>query len=250
MKPLLKPIWQKYFRLDWRLGLGLILIFGVPRFIIVLQANQNGDYRFTSIIFLVMWIAPYILLTRNGRKQIGIRMPKNIIWILYALFIGGLFCTLVYYIGEWLYQDSLKNWFVYISRSYTLPQNMESVEVGAYFLIFAVIGMTFSPIGEELLYRGLIHESFATRVGDHKASIIDSLAFALTHLAHFGIVYTLKESWSFLLVPAVLWVLLMFLASRLFFICRYKSGSILGAIICHAGFNLAMTYFIFFKILF
>ena len=83
---------------------------------------------------------------------------------------------------------------------------------------------------------------------EQKASILDSLAFALTHLAHFGIVFVAGH-WSFLFLPAAIWVMLMFLASRLFFICKVKSGSILGAILCHAGFNLAMTYYIIYFIL-
>jgi len=36
---------------------------------------------------------------------------------------------------------------------------------------------------------------------------------------------------------------------QLFTYARIKSGSILGAIIAHAGFNLAMIYFIFYHIL-
>ena len=77
---------------------------------------------------------------------------------------------------------------------------------------------------------------------------INSTAFALTHLAHFGIIYLLG-SWRFLLIPALLWVFSMFVASRIFFICKEKTGSILGAIISHAAFNLSMMYFIFYHIL-
>ena len=51
--------------------------------------------------------------------------------------------------------------------------------------------MTFSPIGEELFYRGIVHGSFTGRFGEQKASFFDSLTFAITHLAHFGIVYVL-----------------------------------------------------------
>ena len=108
--------------------------------------------------------------------------------------------------------------------------------------------MTFSPIGEELFYRGVVHACFATNNGEQKASIYDSLAFGLTHLAHFGIVY-IAGAWSFLFIPALLWVIGMFFASRLFFVCKQKTQSILGAMICHAGFNITMIYFIFYHIL-
>lgn len=52
-----------------------------------------------------------------------------------------------------------------------------------------------------------------------------------------------------LIIPAILWVFLMFITSRIFIICKKKTGSILGAIISHAGFNLTMMYFIFYHIL-
>ena len=105
--------------------------------------------------------------------------------------------------------------------------------------------MTFSPIGEELFFRGIVHASFAKSIGEKKASIVDSSAFAMTHISHFGLVFINRE-WSFLKAPTLIWVLSMFLVSVMFFIFRKYSGSILGAIICHAAFNLGMIYCIFY----
>ena len=152
-------------------------------------------------------------------------------------------------IGILLYKHSYSNWFVYIAKSYSASGIIltDSNRL-TYFLIYSVTGMTFSPIGEELFYRGIVHGSFAGQFGEQKASIFDSLAFAITHLAHFGIVYVLG-GWQFLFIPALLWMSGMFLSSRIFFICKEKTGSILGAILSHAAFNLTMMYFIFFHIL-
>ncbi len=105
--------------------------------------------------------------------------------------------------------------------------------------------MTFSPIGEELFFRGIVHSSFAESMDEKKASLIDSSAFALVHISHFGLVFT-NQQWKFLFIPAILWVMGMFLVSVLFFVCRKYSGSILGAITCHASFNLGMIYCIFY----
>jgi hypothetical protein len=44
----------------------------------------------------------------------------------------------------------------------------------------------------------------------------------------------------------LIWVLAMFFVSILFFLFRKYSDSLLGAIICHAGFNLGMIYCIFY----
>jgi len=227
----------------------LIFLFGIPRFFIVLEANRTGNYNFTSLIFLIMWITPFILLTKQGRKRIGIKKPEKYIWLVYSFLLGIFICFLVFLIGQYLYDTSISNWFKYISNSYTIPaENLKGTGRHIYFVIFAVIGMTFSPIGEELLYRGLIHESFVPKFGDNTASVIDSLAFATVHLAHFGLIYS-SGSLRFLVIPAILWMLLMFFTSRLFFYCKKRSGSIYGAILSHAGFNLAMTYFIFYYIL-
>ncbi|MCP4976788.1 MAG: CPBP family intramembrane metalloprotease [Maribacter sp.] len=241
---------EKLFKFNWQFGLALILVFGIPRFLIVLQANATGNYNFTSIVFLLMWITPFVLLTKQGRRTIGMKKPENYNWLLYSFFMGIVLCAIVYLIGTWLYHSSIDNWFVYISNSYgSIPSEaLTGNDRNSYFLIFAVIGMTFSPIGEELLYRGLIHRSLVPKFGNNKASILDSLAFAITHLAHFGIIYSLGN-WSFHFIPALIWMFLIFLTGRLFFYCKLKTGSIYGAIIGHAGFNLAMTYFIFYQVL-
>ena len=162
------------------------MLFGIPRFLMVLDANQTRNYNHVSIILLVMWFTPYIFfLTRKGRKIIGIIRTTKHIWLVY-----------------------------------------------------------FQSIVEELLYRGQIHQDFVSKFGNNKASIIDSLAFTIVHLAHFGIIYN-SGIWQILYIPAFLLLLLMFLTSRMFFSCKSKSESIYGAILSHAGFNLAMTFLYF-----
>ena len=246
---MLRPFWQKYFKYNWIFGLVLILLFGIPRFIIVLQSNITGNYGKIGIIFLSMWLCPIIFLTRSGRRYIGIKKPVNYYWLLYSVIAGIFLCSIMFTVGILLYKHSYSNWFVYIAKSYSASGLIltDSNRL-TYFLIYSVTGMTFSPIGEELFYRGIVHGSFAGQFGEQKASVFDSLAFAITHLAHFGIVYV-SGGWQFLFIPALLWISGMFLASRIFFICKEKTGSILGAILSHAAFNLTMMYFIFFYIL-
>ena len=246
---MLRPLWQKITRFNPAFGLLLVLAFGIPRFIIALNANVTGNYGLIAIVFLLMWIAPFILLTKNGRRSIGLKKPTNYYWLLYSFFIGIGFCALMYFAATLFYDHTLSNWFVYISKSYTASGKViPASEKLIYFIIFAATAITFSPIGEELFYRGVAHGGFATGLGERRASIADSTAFALTHLAHFGIVY-ISGTWHFFFVPALLWVIFMFVASRLFFLCKEKSGSLAGAVICHASYNLAMTYFIFYYIL-
>jgi hypothetical protein len=53
----------------------------------------------------------------------------------------------------------------------------------------------------------------------------------------------------FLLISSILWIIFMFLTSRVFYFCKKMTSSILGAIISHAAFNLTMMYLIFYYIL-
>lgn len=246
---MLRPLWKNLFRSSLLFGFVMILLAGVPRFIIVLRANVTGSYNFITVIFLFMWVAPFIFLTKQGRRGIGMKKPADAKWLFYSVISGIILCAIMFFIAQLLYDNSISNWFKYISKSYTVSATtLTEADRTIYFIIYSVIGITLSPIGEELFYRGIIHESFRESWGDNKASITDSLAFALTHLAHFGIVYD-SGQWEFLFSPALLWVFFMFIASRLFFMCRQKTGSIMGAILCHAGFNFAMMYFIFFHVL-
>ena len=156
---------------------------------------------------------------------------------------------IIYFIGFQLFGNEISNWFVYISKSYSIDKSaIGPNNLLIYFLIYAAASMIFSPVGEELFYRGLVHQCFQEKFGSNRSSQIDSTAFAITHLAHFGIVFH-QGKWQFLMVPATIWVLLMYMASRLFFICKLQSGSLLGPIISHAAFNITMVYLIFYHIL-
>jgi membrane protease YdiL (CAAX protease family) len=241
----LKPFWNRIFYFNWRFGLFLILIVCVPRFILVLHANASGNYGYIGLVMLISAIAPFIFLSRYGRDKIGIIKPKKYNWLLIA-FISGLIASfLLYFLGQSLYGNSYENWYNYIGRSYNIPAGINQNDKAILFIIMALTGMTFSPIGEELFFRGIVHSGFAKSIGEKKASIVDSSAFAVTHISHFGLVF-INNQWNFLATPTLIWVFSMFLVSVLFFIFKEYSGSILGAIICHSAFNLGMIYCIFY----
>ncbi|WP_405246888.1 CPBP family intramembrane glutamic endopeptidase [Cellulophaga sp. Asnod2-G02] len=244
----LKPFWSNIFDFNWKFGLFLILLFCIPRIVLVLYGNEIGNMQFVGIMMLIMAIAPFVFLSKYGRKKIGIKKPTNNPWLIIALIIGVAFSILLYFLGETLYGNSYENWYNYIGKSYNIPKGIDEQSKLTIFSISAFIGMTFSPIGEELFFRGIVHSSFANSIGNRKASLIDSSAFAIVHISHFGLIFH-NQQWEFLYLPTVIWVLSMFIVSILFYACRKRSGSILGAIICHSAFNLGMTYCIFYPII-
>jgi hypothetical protein len=83
----LRPIFQSSLSYNWILGLALILLFGIPRFILVLSANVTKNYGTASIIFILMWLVPFIFLNKEGRRFIGIKKPKNYLWLVYSLIL-------------------------------------------------------------------------------------------------------------------------------------------------------------------
>lgn len=241
----LKPFWNRLFRFNWKFGFFLILIVCIPRFILVLNANSSGSYGSIGLIMTISAIAPFLFLTKYGRTEIGITKPKNFKWLFYAFIFGLVASIILYIVGQFLYGTSYENWYQYVGKSYKIPATITQADKNIMFSIMAITGMTFSPIGEELFFRGIVHSSFAKSIGEKKASIVDSSAFALTHISHFGLVF-INNKWNFFIIPTIVWVTSMFLVSLLFFHFRQKSESILGAIICHSAFNLGMIFCIFY----
>jgi uncharacterized protein len=241
----LRPFWSSIFNFNWKFGLFLICIVCVPRFILVLHANASGNYGYIGLIMFISALAPFIFLNKYGRREIGIIKTKKYNWLLIAFIAGLAASILLYFLGQILYGNTYENWYTYIGKSYKIPAAINQHDKTILFTIMAITGMVFSPVGEELFFRGIVHASFAKSIGDKKASVVDSSAFALTHISHFGLVF-INNQWSFFTTPTLIWVLSMFLVSVLFFICKKYSGSIAGAIICHAAFNLGMIYCIFY----
>jgi len=245
MDHILRPIWKKLFKFNWKFGLLLIFLICIPRFILVLNANATKNYGSLGVIMILSGLAPFAFLTRKGLKKIGITKPKNYRWLLLGFSIGLVLSFLLFFLGDYLYGGSYENWYSYIGQSYNIPPDIGKDDRVILFLGMAITGMIFSPIGEELFFRGIVHSSFAQSIGEKKAAIVDSSAFALTHVSHFGLVFIGGE-WNFLPVPTAIWVTGMFLASIFFSVSKYYSGSLFGAVLCHAAFNLGMTYCIFY----
>lgn len=225
MQYYLRSFWKSILDFNWKFGLFLILIICVPRFIMVLHANQYADYRFIGLIMLVSFIVPFIFLNKKGIKAIGWNKPKSYKWLSIAFISGCLYAYLLFLLGESLYQDSYQNWYVYISKSYKIPKDLTIEGKRQMFFIMAGTGMLFSPFGEEFYFRGIVHETFVSRFGNRGASILDSSAFALTHIAHFGLIYLL-DGWHLLFIPIVLWCFSMYFVSRLFYFFKVKSEAI------------------------
>lgn len=245
---MIKEFWKEKIKLDFKLGLGLIIIFSITRFIAVMYGIQSGDNKYLPIVFSAMIILPFVLLNKEGRVYSKLKKPNSLLSILKSLLLGTAACYLVFLIGQLLYGNDLLNWFRYIGESYPIDfGSISNSDKKIYFFVFIIIGMTFSPFGEEILYRGMIHSSFIKKYGERRSAIIDSLAFGVVHLAHYGFIYQ-NGTWELKLIPSLIWILLMFCTGLIFNYCKKFSDSIWGAIVAHMGFNITMTYLIFYSL--
>lgn len=247
--PPFRPLFRRWLSFSVATGLIWLTLVSAARFGLVMQANVTNNYGPVSVLFVVMAIAPLILLTGEGRRQIGMVRPTSLGGAAAGFFLGALACAAMVVTAGLLFGSGDSNAFVYISGTYSgVPSLMDDRTRLILFAVFALIGMTFSPIGEELFYRGLVHQTLTGRVGEGRASLLEAGAFALVHLAHFGLIWR-TTGWTFLVGPAIWWVAGLFVTGLIFSWARRASGSILGAILAHAGFNLTMTAWIFYGVL-
>ena len=114
MNQYLKKFWGNHFQFNWKLGVFLILLFGIPRFVIVLQSYVDRSYGTVMFVFLSMWIVPFILLTKYGRKGIGLKRPAHWWRIGVSFLSGGVICLAIFGLFSFLYGQSVENAFVYI----------------------------------------------------------------------------------------------------------------------------------------
>src|ERR1700755_648665 len=88
-----EPLARRPFRgragLDLRTAVALLVGFGVVRVVLVLQANVTGSYQLVSLVFVAMAVLPWVLLTRNGRRAIGLTRPDNWFWMRCAPIAGA-----------------------------------------------------------------------------------------------------------------------------------------------------------------
>ena len=243
-----KPFAASWLQFDLKTGWLLLAVFSLTRFALVLYANVTKSYQVVALVFVAMMVLPFVLLTRAGRQKIGVVWPTHWWGVLLGGLLGMLSCAGLFYVASYCFDLTPSNPLVYISHTYQVPSVLREDTRLTYFLIYAGTSMLFSPIGEELFYRGLVHECFSARMGNNKATLLDSAAFAVVHLAHFGFVYS-GQGWHFLFWPSFLWVISLFVSCLLFSASRVRSGSIVGAMAAHALFNVTMSYFIFYHIL-
>ncbi len=195
--------------------------------------------------FLLMWFLPIIFLSKTGRREIGLRKPPQIQWLLWGFLLGLGFAFLYFLLGIGLYGNTIENWFINISTQFlpadTSSWGMSKIEL---FLIVTTPAIIFSPIGEEFYFRGMIHESAKRRWNQKKGATINALAFSGIHLLHHGVIVN-ETGLHVLWISGLIFFCLMMALSVVLTVIRTRTTSIWPAVFLHAGFNLMMNITVF-----
>lgn len=228
------------------LGFGLVLAcaatFAAMRYI---GTFGPASWRWAlPLSFTIMALLPWILLGIDGRRRIGLLRADALRWLPAAIAAGALAALACFALGLLLFGHGADNWFVSVAANYRRAMNTTGMGVGTLHLVFTLPAALFSPIGEELFFRGTFQEALEQRFSANKSTAIESAAFGLVHLCHHGLLLG-AAGLSVRPVSGTLWVLLMFSVAWLFAALRKRSGSLYPAMASHAAFNVTMNLAIF-----
>ena len=236
-----QPTWKLGATSTFVLVVFLALIFAAMRAIGAL-GPLNLRYLL-PLGFVLMTIAPWVLLTRSGRREIGFKKPLRRSIYLQSVLFGAAAALICFVIGVALFGTSGDNWFISVARNFSQTANTK-LPILQLYLMFTVTAMIFSPFGEEIFFRGLLQRALEERFTVRTSTWIECFAFGLVHLCHHGL---MVGALGLTLLPrsAPIWVVLMVLVAYLFAWLRKRSDSIYPAIASHSAFNFTMGTCIF-----
>jgi membrane protease YdiL (CAAX protease family) len=184
------------------------------------------------------------VLSRDGRTQIGLKRATAPISYLVGIAGGAAAALFCFALGLALYSHSANNWFVSVGQSFHRSLNTAGMDLLTLELAITIPSCLFSPIGEEIFFRGFLQRAMEQRWSVRASTVFEAALFGLIHLCHHGL-YMTAAGLSMHVVSGLLWALLMFCAALMFAWLRRRYDSLLPAMASHAAFNFTMNTAIF-----
>lgn len=147
-------------------------------------------------------------------------------------------------LGIGLFGYGEDNWFVTIAGNYRGTLDTAGMDLLRLHLIFTLPALLFSPIGEEIFFRGFLQEALQDRYSVRTSTLLEAGLFGLVPLCHHGLSATVAGI-ELRPVSGLVWRVPMFCAALLFAWLRRASGSLYPAMAGHAAFNATMNGMIF-----
>jgi hypothetical protein len=234
----LKPIWTALLGPPWLVSLAVLVVLAGVRFFAVLSPYSLQELFFLQT--MAMWGLPFMFLTTGGRRQIGLTergvTPSSMLLSVAA----GAVCGLIFFaLGMAIYGNSPNNWCISIRNYLHFDEMRGLLSPLELFGVYSVPAIFLNPIGEEILFRGFIQQSFAQRFNAALAALVNSLLFGLVYLSLHGIWHD-ASGYHLRVASAALALLLMGCVGGVFTLCRTLSGSLWPAMAAHAAFNLTL----------
>lgn len=158
---------------------------------------------------------------------------------------GGMMAVFCFVLGWVLFKDGPDNWFVSVRDYYRANPAAAHAGVGTAFLIFTIPALIFSPLGEEIFFRGFLHEALQEKLSARASALVDSSIFGVIHIFHHGITRNGGGDIEIHVISGAMWMGLMTGAALVFSRLLTRTGSLYPVILSHAMFNLSMNAGIF-----
>jgi uncharacterized protein len=234
----LRPFWKQLKIPPWVLSLLVLAILAGVRFYSVFGPPRM---RFLFLVqALVMWLLPAIFLSAAGPQAIGLVRPCRGAGALALCAAIGVVAGLVLFsVSTSLHGSPSDNWIASVRAGMQLDRMRAVMGPAAILAMLAVPALIVTPVGEEILFRGLIHQAFTMRWNWIAGIAVNSLAFGLVHLHVHGLTHD-AAGFHLRVVSGGMFVLGGALLSAVFTLCRMRTGSLFAAMAAHAGCNTAV----------
>jgi len=203
-----------------------------------------SNYRPLFLLHCIaMALVPWIFLDAIGRAEIGLKSSIRPWEFPLSMLYGAAASLMCFVVGYALFGVTADNWFVSIGNSFR-AQPTVGFSLLQLHLMFTIPAMIFSPIGEEIFFRGFLQRALETKFDPRTSAVLEGTWFAAVHLVHHGLVVA-ATGIEFRALSGALWFLLMLALSCVFAWLRKRHDSIVPAILAHSTFNFVMNLFIF-----
>ncbi len=231
---LFRPILTKIFPKAWILA---ILLFDIHLFI---RFGGLWSTLFIPLSMIILWPLPWLLCDKEGRRSFRFKSPVSWNWVIFGPLLSLLCLGICFGLAWSIFGATDENWFVQhaLMLNESLSQVHESTSLEMKFWIVTIPAMIFSPLGEEFLYRGFLLKSFEKEWNFRMGMIVQASAFAIAHLAHYGLL-------PFQPLLILVWLPSMFFAALVLGWIVKKSESIWIGVLSHLFFNLGMNAVVF-----
>jgi membrane protease YdiL (CAAX protease family) len=234
-----RPFWSWKHCPPWLIALLAMMILGGMRVYAMLGPPA------AQALYLVYCVAtcclPFFLLSSAGRAEIGLD-PKETskVSIACCALAGAGYAVFFFCAGQFIYGNSPENWDLSI-RAYLRIEDLRGLmPPAAIVALYLIPALTLTPVGEEMLFRGVVQQAFARRWGVLVGALVNSLGYGLVY-SYVHAIWRDSSGLHLRLHSGCVGALLMAGAGTVYTVCRIRTRNLPAAMVAHAAFNVAMV---------